>query len=243
MQLLSPPPSPQRPPPLWFVTDGALTVGPVRTELLLRGVRHGRIPDDCLVRELHWRDYRPLFQIREVRALEQALARDGWVEDVRPFARPPASAAERLLGRASDPGEALHLAMLACVEDTAASFGLVHRFQHAWNPPITRCAYGILTQGLLGRPLPVSDLVLGAARARRLVLGAPSDGAVHRGLALRLASGLFGVAGVAMVPVVAGPELVAMIELGRTQHAFRQTDGPRLERTARLAAARMLDWA
>lgn len=242
MQLLSPPPTPRRPPPLWFVTNGETTVGPVRTDLLLRGVRHQRIPDACLVRELHWGDFRPLFQIREVRALGDALARDGWVEDLRPFARAPVGAAARLLAQAGDPGEVLHLAMLACVEDTAASFGLVHRFQHPWNPPVTRCAYGLLTHGLLGRPLPVSDLALGAARARRTVVGGPADTSVHRGLALRLASGLFGVAGVAMVPVVSGQQLVAMIELGRSGHAFRQTDVALLERNARLAAARLLDW-
>ena len=62
---------PSRPPPLWFVTNGEITVGPVRTDLLQRGVFHGRIPEDCFVRELTWRTWRRLDQIREVRAVQR----------------------------------------------------------------------------------------------------------------------------------------------------------------------------
>ena len=32
------------PPPLWYVTNGALTVGPVLTGLLMRGVDEGQVP-------------------------------------------------------------------------------------------------------------------------------------------------------------------------------------------------------
>ncbi|MEI9953814.1 MAG: hypothetical protein WDO74_33770 [Pseudomonadota bacterium] len=39
----------QTPPPLWYVTNGELTVGPVVTGLLIRGVEAGRVPEFCQV--------------------------------------------------------------------------------------------------------------------------------------------------------------------------------------------------
>ena len=38
-----------KPPPLWYVTNGEIRVGPVLTGLLKRGVEHGRVPDYCRV--------------------------------------------------------------------------------------------------------------------------------------------------------------------------------------------------
>src|SRR4051812_14409382 len=56
------------PPPLWYVTNGEITVGPVITGLLVRGIEAGRVPDFCEVRATkgHWRG---LNGVREVAAL------------------------------------------------------------------------------------------------------------------------------------------------------------------------------
>src|SRR5262245_29814228 len=56
------------PPPLWFVTNGELTVGPVTTSLLIRGVEHGRVPDECDVAgyDGQWRN---VHCVREIAAL------------------------------------------------------------------------------------------------------------------------------------------------------------------------------
>src|SRR5881394_1553185 len=62
--------------PRWLVTNGDTTVGPVHTELLLRGYMGGRIPLHCQVREVSWRAWRPLEQIREIGNLNRRLARD-----------------------------------------------------------------------------------------------------------------------------------------------------------------------
>ncbi len=44
----------------WYVTDGANSVGPVRLDLLARGVEAGRVPLDSFVRHEAWKVWRPL---------------------------------------------------------------------------------------------------------------------------------------------------------------------------------------
>ena len=62
------------PPPLWFVTNGENTIGPVSTNLLLRGIAADRVPNDCMVRERTWRDWR---------TLDSSEFLSGWRLDVR----------------------------------------------------------------------------------------------------------------------------------------------------------------
>jgi len=54
---------------LWYVTNGQAVVGPVGMELLLRGIHHGRVSDDCYIAQSFWQSWRPLDQVREIRAL------------------------------------------------------------------------------------------------------------------------------------------------------------------------------
>ena len=61
-----------QPPPLWYVTNGDLTVGPVVTGLLLKGVEHGRVPEYCHVRQMRG-DWRKLETVREVAALNSKV--------------------------------------------------------------------------------------------------------------------------------------------------------------------------
>src|SRR4029077_19598143 len=64
--------------PLWVVSNGSVEIGPVRTELLVRGVRHGRVPHDCHVREARSDEWRSVDQVREVAGL---LGQPGSVAD------------------------------------------------------------------------------------------------------------------------------------------------------------------
>src|SRR3954469_23844628 len=61
--------------PEWLVCNGGVTVGPVRTDLLLRGVIHGRVPSSAWVRQTGWQNWRELGRIREVSALSRVLER------------------------------------------------------------------------------------------------------------------------------------------------------------------------
>src|ERR1700709_391442 len=60
------------PPPLWYVTNGELTVGPVVTGLLIRGVEFGRVPEYCHVSPYRG-DWRTLSSVREIAALNSKL--------------------------------------------------------------------------------------------------------------------------------------------------------------------------
>lgn len=49
----------------WYVTDGLNAVGPVRLDLLVRGIEAGRVPLDSFVRHEGWKVWRPLAELAE----------------------------------------------------------------------------------------------------------------------------------------------------------------------------------
>lgn len=49
----------------WFVTDGLNAVGPVRRDLLIRGIEAGRVPLDSFVRHESWKVWRALADFAE----------------------------------------------------------------------------------------------------------------------------------------------------------------------------------
>ena len=235
---LHPAPAPNsKAPPLWYVTDGEVTVGPLRTDLLLRGVRAGRIPDDCQVREARWDAWRRLEQVREIRAVyrsqEVASAARQW--DTLEHA----TGVHRLLACALDAREVLLFGLHAAALRTGAEFGLVHRVMDALSPPVTTFVHGPGLTHLLGSQLAASDLMLGAARGRRSVVGDPSTTSVHRAAAERLAAAPSLLKGIAMVPIHRRSELVGLLELGRCDHPFRAEDEMTLREVAGAIAARL----
>lgn len=224
-----------KPPPLWFVTNGDHTVGPVRTDLLLRGVAHGRIPDDCLVRELRWSHWRRLGEIREIRTLWIAQA----LGDPEPVAtaRRPIVDAERWIAPASDPSEVLLFALHAAVTLTGATAGLCTRDRE--GRAVVSYARG--ADSLLGIELDADDPVLALAHAGHGTIGEPDAGSVESTIFERLSIAALG--GVAMVPLRYQGGLVAVIELGRADHPFRERDAAVLEALARSAVTRIANWA
>jgi hypothetical protein len=224
-------------PPLWYVTDGDVTVGPLKTELLLRGVRAGRIPDDCRVREARWESWRPLDQVREIRAVyrsqEVASAARQW--DLLEHA----TGVHRLLLCAQDAREVLLFGLHAAAQRTGAEFGLVHRVIDVLRPPVTSFVHGPGLTHHLGAELPVTDLMLGAARGRRSVVGDPNATSVHRAAAQRLAGSACLLKGIAMVPIHRRREFIAFLELGRCDHPFRTEDEATLRNVAGAIASRL----
>ena len=76
------------PPPLWYVTNGELTVGPVVTGLLIRGVEAGRVPDFCHVSPYHG-EWRTLSAVREIAALSSKTgAKAPSAQQLAEWARP-----------------------------------------------------------------------------------------------------------------------------------------------------------
>jgi len=209
--------------PAWLVTNGRVTVGPVHTELLLRGVMHGRVPSDSMVREVGWQQFRPLTQIREVRALQRSLERT--VGEPSPKVNAFQEAAHAV-AEATDVGEALLLALHGAADATSATIGLAHRLREPLLLPTTSCVFEAPLDSL-GQVLPWFDPAFMLARHGELVLAAADAGPVERAIARRL-GGEQPLAGVAMIPIAVGGELWAMLELGRGDHGFRASDAAEL---------------
>jgi len=217
----------------WYVTDGRGIVGPVETDLLLRGIATSRIPQSCLVTQASWTSWRHLHQIREVSR--------GWIEPLPTWASGQigeSDVSEDLVRRAHDAGEALLLAMHAAVTATRATAALVHRQREPFVGLVTSCAHGLGTEEQLGQVVPRFDPVLAAARMGRGVLGRPSGGERQRCIARRFDAVDAKLEGVAMVPVFDGPRLLAMLEIVRADHPFRKEDRSILQRIARVVSVR-----
>jgi hypothetical protein len=210
---------------LWVVSNGEVTIGPVRTELLLRGIRHGRVPLDCHVRAAGSDEWRPLAAMREVAALR------GQTGSVGDFQR---AAAE--IANAKDENEVLLVLLHGAAAATRATRGLVHRKRPPLELPVTSYSFGGLEESL-GAVISYQDPAYLAALNGQALLGAPSDGVAERLVAERL--GDPELAGVAMIPVTYGTELAAMLELGREDRGFRLSDSDALCRLCTLAIARL----
>ncbi len=226
------------PPPLWYVSNGESTVGPVRTNTLLRGVSYGRVPTDCYVREWAWGGWRNVEQIREVRSLRQhqdALG-SGWHPSqtwAPPGPREQAMArTQTAIAPAQDRGEVLLLALQAALEETQSVVGLIHRFRQPGGM-VTSYGAGPGMVDRLGHVVPTYDEALGAACRQRAVMGSQGRGNPQRAVMHRLSVPGVEVFAVAMLPIISEGRLVAMLEIGRTQRRYRSGDKARFEGVAR----------
>jgi len=223
----------RRPPPLWYVTNGDVTVGPVTTNLLVRGVLEERVPEDCLVRERRWNAWRRLERIREVAAVKRALSRREPVQ-IEPTTwkepapvEPPFAALASDLRRAPEPIDALRLALDAAMRETGAFVGAVHRRLPTRREFVTACASG---PGALRRIEEVLDArtpLFELASSGGTLCEIPRPGATSDEVSHRLGL-LPSCNGIAMVPVICAKHLYAVIELGRPDHAFRRGDFEKL---------------
>ncbi len=206
--------------PRWYVTNGDAVVGPVDTELLLRGITSARIPNDCMVAQESWAAWRTIDQIRELSRISRPFS---WARDETLGAGIP----EEMVCRARDAGEALLFAMHAAVKATRATAGLVHRTRGPFVGLVTSAARGPGVDAQLGEVISRHDPALELAARGEPWLGpigekapTPVEGAIVR----RFAACPGALRGLALVPVFDGGRLMAMIELARVDHAFRGAD-------------------
>jgi hypothetical protein len=211
--------------PLWVVSNGEVTIGPVRTELLMRGIRHGRVPLDCRVRATGSEEWRELSQLREFAALS------GQAGAVGDFQKAAAEVA-----RARDEGDVLACLLGGAATATRATRGLVHAERAPLSLLVTSYALGGLEEAL-GQVLSPHDPAYTLAKNGQRLAGTPKDGTAERLVAQRLGS--VRLAGVVMIPITYGTELTAMLELGREDRGFRQSDADGLSRLCTLAIARL----
>jgi hypothetical protein len=231
MQLAQQKPSVFRPqpPPLWYVTNGELTVGPVVTDLLRRGVEFGRVPEYCHVRAFRG-EWRNLMGVREIAALMskpniKAPSEEQYAEWMRP------------VERVKDESELCHTAAWLSLVATGAESAMFHYRTRYSRSLVTRSVLGPMPNDMLGYALSEHDPVLQSARRGRPVVG-PPYGPTEDFLAMRFARTSGGVGAAAMIPVFDENGLVAMLELARPGHAFRRADLLRAERIVRRALGR-----
>jgi len=214
------------PPPLWYVTNGELTVGPVVTGLLMRGVEFGRVPDYCHVRPFKG-DWRKLNSVREIAALHSKVgAKSPSADQLAEWGRP--------VERIKDEEELSHTVTWLSLVATGAESAMFHYRGRYARSLVTRSVLGPMSNERLGYALPESDLVLRSARAGQPVMG-PPYGPTEDALAMRFASSKGGCGAAAMIPIFVGDALTAMLELSRPGHAFRRTDLQRAERIVQRA--------
>lgn len=209
------------PPAEWLVMNGSVTVGPVGTDLLLRGVMHGRVPNTALVRQPSWQHWREVGKIREVSALKRVLERSF---DDAPLESTSLRDSALAVAQASDLGEALLIALHAAARVTSATVGLAHRVREPLLLPTTSCIFETESERL-GEVLPWHDPAFTLARSGRVRLLRVSERpkGVERVLCERL-SPKAPLKGVAMLPVLVEGKLHAMLELGRSDRPFRASD-------------------
>jgi hypothetical protein len=215
--------------PRWLVTNGDTTVGPVHTELLLRGYVGGRIPEHCRVREVRWDAWRALSDIREIGSFKRGLARDAAPLNLRE--------ACRFLPVTRDVGELLSLALQLAALALDANAGLIHRYRTPLTLPVTSAVFGVPAERL-GEVLPASDASYLLALRGKGLCGSPYHGSTERLVAERLQHDA-PLTSVAMTPVIAAGRLVALLELGRTDHVFRADDAGELAEFSAQVARRI----
>ncbi len=214
------------PPPLWYVTNGELTVGPVATDLLRRGVEYGRVPEYCQVKAARgtWRE---LLGVREIAALgTKPNAKAPSEEQFAEWARP--------VERVKDDMELCHTLTWLALIATGAESAMFHYKSKNARELVTRSVLGPLPNDQLNCGLHPEDPVLSAARDRRPVVG-PPYGPAEDALAKRFAATSGGVGAAAMIPIFVQGTLTGMLELARPGHAFRRSDLVRAERIAQRA--------
>jgi hypothetical protein len=214
--------------PRWLVSNGDTTVGPVPTELLQRGYLGGRIPLHCQVREVGWGSWRPIERIREIGTLNRSLSRDT-----------PRSLREatKRLPVTPDVGELLTSALGLAAQVLDANAGLIHRYREPLALPVTSAVVGVPVERL-GEVLCSTDPSYLLALRGMGLFGSPHQGVAERIVAERLQHDA-PLSSIAMAPVIVGGRLVALLELGRTDHVFRTDDADDLAEFAALVARRL----
>ncbi len=234
-------PSPWLEAPNWYVTNGSAVVGPVNTNLLLRGISVGRVARECYVAQYSWSNWREQNLIREIRSLRRWQHSQKVVPGIEPIKqamrspRLDAAALERVQNEDSILSRALELAIVT----TRASVGVMHQPKPPHIGLVTSYARGPGMGTNLGEVVPWYDEARAMSTSDRALLGDPARDAWARASARRLSNRINRrVSGVALVSIDFGGAR-GLLELGRYDHAFRQSDIAVLEDLSRSIVMRL----
>lgn len=231
----------RRAPDRWYVTTGNTAVGPVKLDLIARGVEAGKVPIQAFVRHEAWKVWRPLRELAEIVEDEpQRVSTD----DIAAMARPSTSddflPGDAIEG-AGDRREALMLLMNAAVVRGAASAAVVHEVDG--DGVVVACAYGTRVFEVMGVRTSLLDPAVVAAASGATVVAEPAPGPAGRAIVARL-SAIVGpppIEGAIMIPVLVRGRLSCMIELGRVT-PFRAAEIASLEALVHALAVKLEGW-
>ena len=233
--------APWRELPNWYVTNGKAVVGPVNTNLLLRGISFGRVDRECYVAQHSWSNWREQNYVREIRSLRRWQHSQKMVPGIEPIKqamRAPrfdGSPLERVEGEDSVLSRALELAM----QITKANVGIMHQPKPPHVGLVTSYAHGPGMGVNLGEVVPWHDDARIIASTDRAQLGDPDQHAWARASARRLSTRINRrVSGVALVSI-SFDGARGLLELGRYDHTFRQSDIAVLEDLSRSLVMRL----
>ena len=231
----------------WYVTDGATAVGPVRLELLDRGITAGKVPREAFVRHASWGTWRGLADLAEQdptfdprRTLSplrppkreparQTLDSIDVVEDADDMIEASGETSGDAFDRASDLPEALLMFMAAAVKCSEADAALM--YGTLANGATVVCSHGPRMFELLGDRVLGFDPVLVAAKKGTTLMAEPVPGVGGSATKARLSRLGARVQAAFMVPVLVDGRLLAFIELGRSK-PFRAHDAAEVESLA-----------
>lgn len=216
-------------PSLWYLTNGRNVVGPVGTDLLLRGIAQGRVPIDTYVAQSTWALWRPIDQIREVRALYKKPVTD---EVGKPLAE------EFPFAGITDDDKLLKQALKLAVEQTHADVGLLHQDMAPHVGLVTSHAYGRGMNTALARVIPWWDPAREAAQQDKVLLSPSKRHDWSKVATMRLSNG-GPVQAVALVPVKVAKGHRTLIELGSFRHSFRNQDAELLNKLSGAVSLRL----
>lgn len=230
--------------PRWYVTNGDAVVGPVATGLLLRGIVHGRVREEHYVAQYAWSNWREQSYVREIAALRRLAAPSFSALDPEAIKR--ALRAPRLdtapLELLTTRDAVLQQALRSALRATQASVGAVHGPREPHVGLVTSWTEGPGMALSLGEVVPWHDEARIVAACDRALIGDPQRDVWARASARRLSLGSKRVAGVALVSMDFGG-VRGLLELGRYDHTFRQSDLALLEDVQSSVALRLAQLA
>jgi hypothetical protein len=237
--------APWRELPNWYVTNGQAVVGPVNTRLLLRGISAGRVERQCYVAQYSWSNWREQNYIREIRSLRRWQHSQKTVPGIEPIqqALRPQRVDESVLERVGDEDRVLSRALELAMQTTKANVGIMHQPKPPHIGLVTSFAHGPGMGINLGEVVPWHDDARVVASSDRAQLGTPEHDAWARSSARRLSNRINRrVSGVALVSISFG-NCRGLLELGRYDHTFRQSDINVLEDLSRAIVLRLTQLA
>jgi hypothetical protein len=246
-------------PDRWYVKSGEDSVGPIKLDLLARGVAAGMVPSDALVRHEGWQVWCPVSDLADVApsqpradaaagstfpiesptlSLQSPISTDDILEIPRPSTSKDFLPTDAIDGAATWK-DALNLLMTAAVTRSRADAALVHEVNG--EQAVVVCAHGPAATTVLGTQTPLFDAALVAAAAGAIVIAEPTPGPAGLSILDRMARVAGPLDGAVMLPIRPRSRLAAVLELGRLA-PFRPAEIAALEALTQALVAKHDVW-